>query len=459
MKPEHRGTILIADDEPNLRRTLSSTLKLEGFTAVAAANGEEAVQIARGGRPLDAVILDLQMPVLDGLSALKILRQERPDLPVLILTAHGSVEKAVEAVREGAFDFLEKPPSTDRLLVALSNALRLSDLQRENAVLRGEWRSHLTMVGESPLMETLAGQIDLIAPTESRVLILGENGSGKELVAQAIHNGSARSGKPFVRVNCAAIPEGLFESELFGHEKGAFTGATKSRSGKFEQAHTGTLFLDEIGEVPLNLQPKLLRAIESNEVERVGGDGTRVVDVRLLAATNRNLESMVKEGLFREDLYYRLNVLPISVPPLRERASDIQLLIAHFTQKLAQDQHLTPRVFSAPALKALEIYSWPGNVRELRNLVERCLILTPGPRVEEEDLAQLVPALGGETKNLLNAAAPLAERLQATERQMILEVCESHRWHLTRAAEALGLERSHLYKKMKALDISRPEES
>jgi len=452
--PEKRGLILIADDEPNVRRTLSSTLRLEGYETLPAADGDEAVQLARA-RPVDAAILDLQMPKMDGMEALRRIRKERPDLPVLILTAHGSVAAAVEAVRAGAFDFLEKPPSTDRIMVALHNALRLRRLERENEELRGEALAGREMLGRSPVMQALRESIRRVAPTESRVLVTGENGTGKELVALALHEGSGRTGGPFVRVNCAALPEGLFESELFGHEKGAFTGAIRSRAGKFERADGGTLFLDEIGEVPLPLQPKLLRAIETGEVERVGEDRVRRADVRLIAATNRDLEEMVREGTFREDLYFRLNVVPLRVPPLRDRAGDARLLVEHFLAGISEELHMPARRFSDGALRRMATYAWPGNVRELRNLVERCLILAPSDIIGEKDLLGLAPGLAG--KGGAGAAAPLRDRLEDAERRFIREACEQSGWNLTRAAESLGLERSHLYKKMKSLGMERPE--
>jgi two-component system nitrogen regulation response regulator NtrX len=412
------------------------------------------VQLARA-RPVDAAILDLQMPKVDGLEALRQIRKERPDLPVLILTAHGSVATAVEAVRAGAFDFLEKPPSTDRILVALQNALRLRRLESENEALRGEATAGREMVGQSPVMQALRETVRRVAPTESRVLVTGENGTGKELVALALHEGSLRAEGPFVRVNCAAVPEGLFESELFGHEKGAFTGAIRARAGKFERADGGTLFLDEIGEVPLPLQPKLLRVIETGEVERVGEDRVRRADIRLIAATNRDLDEMVREGSFREDLFFRLNVVPLQVPPLRDRAGDARLLVEHFLDRIAGELHQPARRFAEGALRRMEGYAWPGNVRELRNLVERCLILAPAEIIEEADLLALAPGLGGEGG--AGAAAPLRDRLEEAERRFVRQACEQSGWNLTRAAETLGLERSHLYKKMKSLGIERPE--
>src|SRR6185436_9892698 len=332
--------------------------------------------------PVDAVLLDLQMPGRDGFSVLETLRERGTDVPVIVLTAHGTIEKAVRAVQLGAADFVEKPPSTERLLVALENALRRSRLQADNRRLAAEAGLGEEILGSSPPMRQLAETVRRVAPTQAPVLLLGENGAGKELVARAIHAGSARRRKPLVTLNCAAIPDTLFESELFGHARGAFTGATDARRGKFQEADGGTLFLDEVGEIPLALQPKLLRALESGEVERIGGRGPERVDVRIVAATNRDLEAEVAAGRFRQDLYFRLLVVPVRVPPLRERQEDVTLLAAHFLAEACRKNRIRPKILSDAALNLLRGHAWPGNVRELRNAMERVAILVAEPVIE-----------------------------------------------------------------------------
>jgi len=362
-------TILIADDERNIRTTLRTTLELEGYQVVEAENGRQALE-ALGGGDLDLAILDLQMPVLDGLETLREIRGRNYDLPVMILTAHGSIEKAVDAVRFGAFDFIEKPPHSERILLAVRNALRQSDLEEENRELRAAATGRYEMIGASPPMKLLYERIRKVAPTRARVLIQGENGTGKELVARALHRHSPRSGKPFIGMNCAAVPRDLFESELFGHERGAFTGATSRRKGRFVRADGGTLFLDEVAEIPSELQSKLLRCLETGIVEPVGSDREIQVDVRVLAATNRDLEKEVAAGRFREDLFYRLNVVGLTVPPLRERAEDVPALLEHFLGEVCRANNLRPVALSPEAVQLLAAYRFPGNVRELRNLVE-----------------------------------------------------------------------------------------
>ncbi len=446
-------TILLADDERNIRATLRRALALEGYRTVEAVDGAEALDRLASGE-VDAAILDLEMPVLDGLGVLKALRERGLAIPCIVLTAHGSIGAAVEAVRLGAFDFIEKPPAVERIVLALENALRSRALEAENRRLAEESGLGSEMLGTSPALRALAETVRQVAPTEAAVLILGENGSGKELVARAIHAGGPRSRRPLVVVNCAAIPPTLFESELFGHARGAFTGATEARRGKFQQADRGTIFLDEIGEVPLPLQPKMLRALETGEVERVGGQASERVDVRVVAATNRDLPAEVTAGRFRQDLFYRLNVIPVRVPPLRERAGDVPLLARHFLDVACRRQRAGAKALSDAAVAALSAHAWPGNVRELRNLMERAAILVRGDVVEPRDLG--LPAEGTPAA----AASPaeprdLASAVTAFEREFVLAALERNRWRMTAAARELGLERSHLYKKARALGIER----
>ncbi len=447
-------TILVVDDEKNIRATLSRGLRLEGFATLEAADGAEA--LARLDEDeVDLLIVDLQMPVLDGLGLLEELGRRGKDLPALVLTAHGTIEKAVRAVRLGAADFIEKPPAMERILVAVRNALRVATLERENRRLAAEAGQSDELLGTSRAMAELRATIASVAVTDAGVLVSGENGSGKELVARALHAASPRRTRPLVTVNCAAIPEALFESELFGHARGAFTGATDARHGKFQRADGGTLFLDEVGELPAALQPKLLRALESGDIERVGGRGPERVDVRLVAATNRDLEAEMRTGRFREDLYYRLLVVPIRVPPLRERTEDVPLLARHFLDLACRQNRVSPKRLSTGAEEVLLAHGWPGNVRELRNAMGRVAILVPDPLVRAEHVAFLRP---GGVPAAVEPAADLATEMTRHERAVVLRACERHHWRMSRAAEELGLERSHLYKKLKAMGIERPDE-
>jgi two-component system nitrogen regulation response regulator NtrX len=448
-------TVLIADDEKNIRASLTTTFRLDGFRVVAAADGEEAVAaVERGG--VDLALLDLQMPKLDGLAALRRMREIDRTLPVILLTAHGTIERAVEAVRLGAYDFIEKPPHSERILLSVRNALRQVLLEEENHELRGEQDARFDMIGASPPMLELFERIRRTAPTQARVLIVGENGTGKELIARALHRNSARADRPFVRVNCAAIPRELFESELFGHEKGAFTGSTTRRRGRFQRADGGTLFLDEVAEIPTELQAKLLRALESGEVEPLGADHEVPVDVRVVAATNTDLERAVAVGSFRQDLYYRLQVVTLEAPPLRRRREDIPSLVERFLAQACAENHLR-RSFAPGAVERLARHDYPGNVRELRNLVERLVILAPGETVEEADVERaLVGSPQRRESPSLELRGSLHETMLELERQVVTHVLERHGWKMTAAADTLGLERSHLYKKLKLLGIERP---
>ncbi len=440
--------ILIADDEANLRSTLCRMLRAEGYRTLEARDGIEAVSLLRRGG-IDAVVLDLSMPRLDGFGVLAALNEEEGAPPVIVLTAHASLEHAVRALREGAWDFLEKPPASEAILLRLRRALENAgrEAEAENAP------PSMEMIGESPAMKDLAVAIERVAATPARVLILGENGTGKELVARAIHASSRRAAGPMVRVNCAALPADLFEAELFGHVKGAFTGAVNHRRGRFERASGGTLFLDEIGEIPLAVQPKLLRALEDGEIERVGSEGGTPVDVRVIAATNRDLPKRVDEGLFREDLYYRLEVVTIQVPPLRDRPGDIARLARHFLDAAALEIGRSGLILEAEGEAFLEEQSWPGNVRQLRNLMERLAILAPTARIDRDAIER---HLGTRTHaGMPPAAGPLAPAVALFEERFIRDALARHRGNVAATARELGFERSSLYKKMKALGLER----
>jgi len=455
-------TVLIVDDEKNIRATLARGLRLEGFRTEEAGNGLEALKALDDGG-IDLVLLDVQMPEMDGLALLAAMRERSLSVPAIVLTAHGSIERAVQAVKLGAFDFIEKPPSIERILLAVENALDRDRLLRENRRLSEESGSSGEILGSAEATRTLRMTLARVAPSEATVLLSGENGTGKELAARAIHEGSARSRKPLVIVNCAAIPETLFESELFGHVRGAFTGATDARRGKFQQADGGTLFLDEIGETPKALQPKLLRALESGDVETIGGRGPERVDVRLIAATNRNLEDEVAQGRFRPDLYYRLAVVPVHLPPLRDRVADVALLAGHFLDAACRKNRVKSKRLDPETIATLSRHRWPGNVRELRNAMERVAILVAEDTVRPAHLAFLeptptsaLPSSAGAGRGEAGEPGDLAAMMERHERALVLDALERNRWRMTRTAEELGLERSHLYKKLKALGIEKP---
>jgi len=442
--------ILIVDDEKNIRTSLSRFFELHGNSPAAVETAEEALLQLRKGS-FDCVVLDLRLPDLDGIQALQKMKEIDPYVPVILLTAHGTTGRAVEAIKKGAFDFFEKPADEEKLLIAVRNAHQLFRLNREKSETFREFDRKYELVGESATMQHLREQIDLVAGKGSRVLITGESGTGKELVAYGIHRNSARREKSFVKVNCAAIPQELFESELFGHEKGSFTGALQQRIGKFEQADEGTLFLDEIGEIPLPLQPKILRALQENEIQRVGGQKEMKVDVRILAATNRKLEEELKRGTFREDLYYRLNVFPIEVPALRHHREDIPPMIRHFLDRICPENNIKRKGISEEAMQLLCGYDYPGNIRELRNLVERLAIITTEDTIGAMQVKRVIPLRRETSPDSL-----LYSKLEDTERELIRNTLEENRWHISKAARILGLERSHLYKKMKRYGIERP---
>jgi two-component system nitrogen regulation response regulator NtrX len=450
-------SILIVDDEPGVRSSLSGVLRDEGFDVETAATGEECLELA-ARTAFDVIVLDVWLPGIDGLVTLQRLRERRIDAQVVMISGHGSIESAVRAIKMEAFDFVEKPLSLDKTVVVIRNALRQRDLEAENRVLRARVDRQHVMVGESFAMRQLREQVEIAAPTNGRVLIYGENGTGKELVARTIHQLSRRRNAPFVEVNCAAIPEELIESELFGHMKGAFTGAVADKPGRFEQANTGTIFLDEIGDMSLKTQAKVLRVLQEQVMERVGGTQRIKVDVRVLAATNKELPAEIRAGRFRDDLYFRLNVIPIFVPPLRDRRDDIPLLADHFMAMMSAEYGRRPKRLAPEAVARLQHYAWPGNVRELRNVIERLMIMVPGDTITAQDLAFLgndaLPAAAPAIAHTL----PLADAREQFERDYILQALAAQHGNISRTADVLGVERSNLYKKMKAFGIAPSRE-
>ncbi len=451
-----RSTLLVIDDEPNILTSVRRALELEGYGVEVAGSG--AVGLAKlGEREIDLVLLDVVMPGMDGLEVLRRVRHSYPQLPVVMMSGNASIETAVSATKLGAHDFVEKPLSTDKLLLTVQNALSFANLSRENQTLRQRVVSDFEMIGKGAAMAAIHDKIGKTAPTNGRVLITGENGTGKELVARALHESSRRSSGPFIKLNCAAIPAELIESELFGHEKGAFTGATQQRRGKFELADGGTLFLDEIGDMTLSAQAKVLRVLQESELERVGGHETIAVDVRVVAATNKNLSDEIGVGQFRQDLFYRLNVVPIELPPLRERREDLPALVEHFLAVVCADNDRRLKTMSPAAITLLMQYDWPGNVRELKNVVERLVILTgESLRIDEADVLDALPVVT-QVKSEFRRGVPLKELVAAAERGLVLAALEAHDNHISNTAKELGLERSHLYKKMKSLGI-KPRE-
>ena len=463
--------VLIIDDEASIRQSLSGALKDEGYKVISAASGKEGLELIQTDRP-NVILLDIWMPEMDGVETLRQIKAEWPDQIVIMMSGHGNIETAVRSTKLGAFDFVEKPLSLERIIVLLQNISNMQDLARENQALRKQVQKNQNLVGESSLMKQIQEMIRRVAPTTGSVLITGENGTGKELVAQSIHALSPRFNKPFVEVNCAAIPEELIESELFGHEKGSFTGATTLRRGKFDLAHGGTLFLDEIGDMSLKTQAKILRILQEQKFERVGGAQTISVDVRVVAATNKDLKSEIQAGNFREDLFYRLNVIPFHVPPLRDRQEDISLLVAYFLNQFSQVHGRAVRSVSKEALAVLTSYSWPGNVRELKNLMERLVILTLeseegkniqaadilknlqddafGVKLEEEGLTEYPMILDDE---VTHGGKNLRDARQEFEKQFILKTLRENDWNISKTAQVLGIERSHLHRKIKSYGI------
>jgi len=451
MKKAH---LLIIDDEPNTLASLSRAFRLAGHEATVCDQPARALELVKN-QSFDLIVSDVVMPGKDGIALLEEIKSLGVTAPVVMMSGQAHIDMAVRATKLGAIDFLEKPISTDKLLLTLDNAMRLTRLEQENRELRGTLGKH-ELVWRGEVMSRLMTQIERVAASETRVCILGETGTGKELVARTLHQKSPRSAGPFVTLNCAAVPAELIESELFGHEKGSFTGAAARHVGKFEQASGGTLFLDEIGDMPLPMQAKLLRVLEEGEVERIGGSGAVKVDVRVIVATHRDLAEQVREGKFRQDLFHRIYVFPLALPPLRERRDDIPILIDHFQKQITRQNNWKPAQFTSEAIAELQRYGWPGNVRELRNVVERLLLLAADNQVDLATVRMALPPSSAAAASSIPAAdshGTLAERMDQVERSIILSELERQQFHITNTAKALGLERSHLYKKAQQLGI------
>jgi two-component system, NtrC family, nitrogen regulation response regulator NtrX len=467
---KHR--ILVIDDEAAIRESLRMILEYEEYAFVGASSGQEGLAVVQRDRP-DLVLLDIKMPGMDGMEVLRKLRALDETLPVVMISGHGTTSTAVDAIKSGAIDFLDKPLSSERVIVTLQNVLKQQELRQENRELKLAMESRYEIVGDSPALRAVLEAVKRAAPTNATVMLLGESGVGKELVARTIHRNSPRAGQRFVQVNCAAIPEELIESELFGHEKGSFTGATEKQIGKFEQADRGTIFLDEIGDMSPKTQAKVLRVLQEQEVERLGSARTIKVDVRVIAATNKDLEEGIQRGEFREDLFFRLNVIPIVVPPLRDRRDDIPQLVQHFARRTSEEHNLKPKRFDARAMEALQRYRWRGNIRELRNTVERLMIMTSGDMVRVEDLPPdirgdapartTVPdapsaALAGAATAGSSAAQPggtLREFKDASERAYLVQKLRENNWNISKTAEVIDTPRSNLYKKLEQYGIKQ----
>ncbi len=446
-----KRSILIVDDEESIRFSLKGGLEDEGYHTLLAANGEEAVQVIERNE-IDLILLDIWMPGKDGLQILEELNKSGYRIPVIIMTGHGSIDTDVRATRLGALDFIEKPLDLNKIIITINNTLHLRALEEENALLRMKAQKDDEIVGNSPAIRKLKEQIDRAAPSDAWVLILGENGTGKELVARRLHKKSQRNKQPFVEVNCAAIPQELIESELFGHEKGAFTGATERRRGKFDLANNGTLFLDEIGDMSLPTQAKILRILQEQRFERVGGSQTIQVDVRVLTATNKDLEKEIEAGRFRQDLYYRLNVIPIYVPRLADRKDDIPELVEHFLKMYASLKGGKKKTMTEGAVKKLMQHDWPGNVRELKNIVERLVIMTPGDTITADDILPLSSRSSSETDKLIDI--PLLKDARAQFEKMFIEnKLKECGYNISKTADLIGVERSNLHRKIKGLGI------
>ncbi|UCG52545.1 MAG: sigma-54-dependent Fis family transcriptional regulator [Candidatus Latescibacterota bacterium] len=442
--------ILVADDEKGIRDTLRRLLEYEKYSVITADDGVDALHKAEN-EFVDLVLLDIKMPGMDGMEVLSRLHKSQPELPVVIISGHGTIQTAVEATRLGAFDFIEKPIDADRILLVIRNGLAQRQLIRENISLKAEVQKKTQIIGEHPDIAEIMETLQKVAPTNARILIIGENGTGKELVARAVHEMSPRANEAFVEVNCAAIPEELIESELFGHEKGSFTGAVSRRVGKFELADGGTLFLDEVGDMSHAAQAKVLRVLQESQFERVGGTETKQVDVRVIAATNKDLQKESQAGTFREDLFYRLNVVPVTIPPLRKRVTDIPLLVEHFLQETAAELGQRPKKMSKRAIAELTEYNWPGNIRELENLIERLVILTQKQTIDVEDLPLLGPAKNLEEQFLERDT--YNEFREAVEREFFVRKLRACGYNVSKTARKLGMQRSNLYKKLEKYGI------
>jgi two-component system nitrogen regulation response regulator NtrX len=453
-------TILIVDDEESVRKSLADVMRDEGYDVVTASSGREGIDLLSETQP-SLALLDIAMPEMDGIEVLRRFREMRPDMPVIMVTGHGTIETAVKSTKMGAYDFMVKPPELAQLVLVVKHGLEESRLREENESLKRSIERRYDIVGESDKINALKRQIALAGPTNGWVLIHGDSGTGKELVARAIHRASKRANGPFVEVNCAAIPQELIESELFGHEKGSFTGATGMKRGKFEIADRGTIFLDEIADMSLATQAKVLRVLQGQEFQRVGGTRTIKVDVRVIAASNKNLADEIKKGAFREDLYYRLNVIPLEVPPLRERPDDIPRLVRHFLQELSSEYGQKPKTIDDEALALFAQYPWPGNVRELRNIIERLIIMVPSPVLALRDIPPPISSAPADQKERNESTgvrrsdsfATLREARAWFEREFITQKLKENNGNVSRTADAINVERSNLHRKIKALGI------
>ncbi|MCB0731041.1 MAG: sigma-54-dependent Fis family transcriptional regulator, partial [Ignavibacteriae bacterium] len=447
-------SILIIDDEKEICESLKMILEYEDYEV------ESSTDVELGLKKLeynnyDALLLDIQMPKMTGFEVLKWISENEIQLSTIMISAHGNLENAIKATKLGAFDFIEKPIDRDKLLISIRNAVDKTKLIKENKKLSNNLIEDQLIIGESPEIKTVTSLIERVAKTDSRVLITGENGTGKELVAKAIHNKSERAERELIEVNCAAIPNELIESELFGHEKGSFTGAAQKRIGKFEQANGSTLFLDEIGDMSLHAQAKVLRAIEEGVIERVGGNNKIEVDVRILSATNKDLKSEISNGNFREDLYHRLNVIPIKVPPLRERKSDIPILISHFTKKICNQNKFPQKKFENDAIEVLTNYPWSGNVRELRNIIERIIIMIASDNITKQDVNSMLPVSEQKSNDFIDISNSFQEFKEKAEKAFIQKQLEINKWNISKTADILGIQRSHLYNKIKKYNIEK----
>ena len=457
MSPASRAKVLIIDDEEDVRSTLKMVLEREGYDIVLAANGEAGLKIAERENP-DLIFLDIKMAQMDGMEVLRRLKPVDGTPPVVMISGHGTVQTAVEATKLGAFDFIEKPPEYDRLLLVARNALSQKKLTDENRRLKLTFDERYRMVGTSSALQKVAEDIKRAAPTNATVLIMGESGVGKELVARAIHRNSLRKDGAFVQVNCAAIPEELIESELFGHEKGSFTGATEKQIGKFELADKGTIFLDEVGDMSLRTQAKVLRVLQEGEVERIGSQKTIQVDVRVIAATNKALEEAIEKGDFREDLYFRVSVIPITVPPLRERTEDIAVLAQHFVRQFSADNNFKPKTLTPEAVEALRRHPWRGNVRELRNTIERLIIMVPEDPIRPEHLTDVLRRPASEGAAPAESAGSLRDFKESAERAFLVQKLRESKWNISATAAAIGTPRSNLYKKLEQYGITQEKD-
>ncbi len=447
-------SILVIDDERDICESIKMILEYEDYSVDYTTDTTKGFQKLEYGS-YDALLLDIQMPDKNGFEVLNWLREKEIEIKVVMISAHASVENAVKSTKLGAFDFLEKPIDRDKLLISVRNAVEQSGLVKENKQLKKELFSSEKIIGNSGVIQTIHEVISRVAKTDARILITGENGTGKELIAQELHRQSNRANKDLVEVNCAAIPHELIESELFGHEKGSFTGAMKQRIGKFEQADGGNLFLDEIGDMSLQAQAKVLRAIEEGKIERVGGNSKISVDVRIISATNKELQEEIAKGNFREDLYHRLNVIPIHVPPLRERIDDIPLLVEYFSKSICEKNKFPQKNYTAGAIKTFQSMPWKGNIRELRNVVERIVIMISKPEINEKDVLSFTPTSNSKADDLLNISNSFQEFKEKAERAFIVKQLNANSWNISKTADILGIQRSHLYNKLKKYEIEK----